>query len=108
MPLDQVRISCLGRYAPVDVFDTSLFDTLRQTTAHCDANESLHQQMARVDPQVSSSSSRSIQTNRQRRSVEICEQLRRSQIITETIKVELPPLATTDDGCRLTVVELQV
>ena len=52
MPLDQIRIFCLGRCAPVDVFDTSLFDTLHQTTAHCDANESLRRRKARVDPQV--------------------------------------------------------
>jgi len=30
----------------------------------------------------------------------IFEQLRRTQIITDAVKVELPPLATTNDGSR--------
>jgi len=38
----------------------------------------------------------------------ICKQLRRSQNITETVEVKFPPLAAMGDGCRLTVVELQI
>jgi hypothetical protein len=109
MLLGRIRISCLGRCAPVDVFGTSLFYNRHHTTAHFDVNESSRQRMACVYPQASCRHGRVVafkQTIGITRWIR--KQLRRSQIITETVEVKFPPMAAMGDGCRLTVVELQI